>query len=661
MCGVIGVVVGDKATFSKRQLERLVQDLYLLSESRGKEASGVAVHTQEGIRVHKEARSAEFLLRSEPFRELLEGFQAGVVAAKGKSNGEAERRRSPALIGHTRLTTSGVQGIPTNNQPVIREGAVVVHNGIIVNVDKLWEDHPDFERHTGVDTEILVCLLRHHYQETKSLSQALKRTMEEIYGTASIAALFEDLDDLVLASNTGSLYVLDAAERGVFLFASERTILEDVLERGFVRQAIGKAEIRQIKPGNGLVVSLRDLSSNAVEWDKPEPASFALTHRDASLSILDTRDEELAALERMRRCTRCVLPETFPFIDYDDQGVCNYCRYHPKTTYLGGEALEQRIAPFRRRDGEPDCLIAFSGGRDSCYSLHYAVKELGLNPIVYTYDWGMVNDLARRNQARLCGKLGIEQILVSADIKRKRENIGMNVRAWLRKPDLGTIPLFMAGDKQFFYYANKLKQRTGLKLTMWASNQLERTNFKVGFCGIRSANDQHRIYKMTLMNKIRMGLYYARRFLSNPGYINRSLFDTAFAFVSYYFIEHDYLYFFDYVPWNEDEINDLLISEYDWEISPDTPTTWRIGDETAAFYNYIYTTITGFSENDTFRSNQVREGLITREQALKLVDLENAPRWDSIKRYLSLINVDFDKAMSVVNSMPKLYSSGSRT
>ena len=60
-----------------------------------------------------------------------------------------------------------------------------------------------------------------------------------------------------------------------------------------------------------------------------------------------------------------------------------------------------------------------SGGRDSCYQLHILAKELGLKPIAYTYDWGMVTDIARRNCSRMCQKLGLEHIIVSADIRKK--------------------------------------------------------------------------------------------------------------------------------------------------------------------------------------------------------------------------------------------------
>ena len=58
---------------------------------------------------------------------------------------------------------------------------------------------------------------------------------------------------------------------------------------------------------------------------------------------------------------------------------------------------------------------------------------LKLNPIAFTYDWGMVTDLARRNIARVCGKLGVENIIVSADIHWKRENIRKNISGMVKE------------------------------------------------------------------------------------------------------------------------------------------------------------------------------------------------------------------------------------
>ena len=61
---------------------------------------------------------------------------------------------------------------------------------------------------------------------------------------------------------------------------------------------------------------------------------------------------------------------------------------------------------------------------------------------------------------------------------------GSNVAAWLKQPDLGLVPLFMAGDKHFFRVVNQLKRQTGIALDLWSANPLENTDFKSGFCGV---------------------------------------------------------------------------------------------------------------------------------------------------------------------------------
>jgi hypothetical protein len=111
----------------------------------------------------------------------------------------------------------------------------------------------------------------------------------------------------------------------------------------------------------------------------------------------------------------------------------------------------------------------------------------------------------------------------------------------------------------------------------------------------------------------------------------------------------------DAADWRWDErIVDATSAEYDWEKAPDTTTTWRIGDGTAAFYNYIYYTVGGFSEHDTFRSNQIREGDLSRDEALRMVAEENRPRYPNIKWYLDAVGMDFEEVIRVVNEIPQL-------
>lgn len=380
------------------------------------------------------------------------------------------------------------------------------------------------------------------------------------------------------------------------------------------------------------------------------------------LSSEASKDQEMLIypkekIKKLKRCTKCILPETFPFIEYDEKGECNYCKnYKIKNQARPLDELRALVEPYRSKDGSPDCLVPFSGGRDSMYVMHVIKKELGLNPIAFTYDWGMVTDLARRNIARICGELGVENIIVAADMHWKRTNIRKNIKAWLKKPELGMIPLFMAGDKFFFYYADKVKKQTGIDLNIWGINHLENTDFKTGFGGLAPQFDKEKIYSLSVKNQLKLFGFVGKNLIQSPGYFNQSMLDSLGSFASRYVApKKDYYHLFDYMQWDEKTIEDTIINEYKWETSIDTKSTWRIGDGTASFYNYVYTLVAGFSENDTFRSNQIREGMISRERALELVYDENKPRYNSLKWYLEIIGLDFREVIKIVNKIKQRY------
>ena len=65
--------------------------------------------------------------------------------------------------------------------------------------------------------------------------------------------------------------------------------------------------------------------------------------------------------------------------------------------------------------------------------------------------------------------------------------------------------------------------------------------------------------------------------------------------------------------------------------------------------------LAGFTEHDTFRSNQIREGQLSRSKALDLIEDENQPRYANIKWYLDTINLNFQDTLKVINSIPTIY------
>jgi predicted glutamine amidotransferase len=606
MCGIFGII--STTVVDKKKFNQLVKH----SQQRGVDSSGL-IYLQEGeYRVKRADFHIEKLLnKTKPYSSNI-------------------------VFGHSRLITNGLN----DNQPVVRQNICAIHNGIIVNEDEIWK-RLTVKRQLQIDSEIIVAIAEEFLAKDGKIDELPEEILSNCKGVVACALVLPEHGKLLLFSNNGSLYTGRCHED--IYFASE----------SYGLKLIGCESIRQIKNNAEIIDIPKTYTNLLIEDEKSRTENLIPEFK------FNRNEENLLeyATPNLRRCTKCLLPETMPFIKFDEKGECNYCKnYKPRNNPKPKEELFNLVEKYRRKGDDPDCILPFSGGRDSCYGLHLVIKELKMKPITYTYDWGMVTDLGRRNISRMCQQLGVENIIVAADISMKRKNIRMNLEAWLKSPHLGMMAMLTAGDKHFFRHVEDVKKQTGIDLNLWGVNPLEVTHFKTGFLGIPPDFEETRVYSHGAMKQLR---YHAKRFkamLQSPGYFNSSLWDTLSGEYYRSFTEKkDYYHIFDYWRWDEEQVNDVLLNEYDWEKATDTNTTWRIGDGTAAFYNYVYYTVAGFTEHDTFRSNQIREGQITRERALELVADENRPRYQNIKWYLDTLGIDFEQVIKIINNIQKLY------
>ena len=118
----------------------------------------------------------------------------------------------------------------------------------------------------------------------------------------------------------------------------------------------------------------------------------------------------------MKTCTQCILPETFPGIKFDDKGVCNHCLSFKGLTILEEQKKEYEekflsLIEKHRNHGSYDCLMAYSGGKDSTYTLQVLKEHYGLRVLAITLDNGFVSDIAFSNMRNVTDKLGIDHII----------------------------------------------------------------------------------------------------------------------------------------------------------------------------------------------------------------------------------------------------------
>lgn len=130
-----------------------------------------------------------------------------------------------------------------------------------------------------------------------------------------------------------------------------------------------------------------------------------------------------------QQCTRCIMDTTVPGITFSTKGECNFCKLHDKMANefpLGekGQAILSKLVEKIKASGKNkkyDCVLGISGGRDSSFTLHYAKKVLGLNPIAVHFNDGFGNPVAGENMVKACRKLGVELRTITSDWRESKD------------------------------------------------------------------------------------------------------------------------------------------------------------------------------------------------------------------------------------------------
>lgn len=119
----------------------------------------------------------------------------------------------------------------------------------------------------------------------------------------------------------------------------------------------------------------------------------------------------------MKVCSKCILDENFPGIRFNEEGVCNFCsaqksigEHQTRMDEFESKFIEL-ANKFRGKSGF-DALVAYSGGKDSTYTLHLMKKKYGLNVLAFTFDNWFFSERAHQNIRNVVRALNIESMTV---------------------------------------------------------------------------------------------------------------------------------------------------------------------------------------------------------------------------------------------------------
>ena len=175
----------------------------------------------------------------------------------------------------------------------------------------------------------------------------------------------------------------------------------------------------------------------------------------------------------MKKCTKCLLPETHESITFDKDGVCSVCRQVEfKDNKIDWEQkhkdLEELIESYRGKY-DYDCIVPFSGGKDSVWTLYYLIKRFKVKPLVVRFDHGFLRPNLNENTTKVLRELGADFLSFTPNWKVVQK---LMLQSFLEKGDF-----CWHCHTGIFSYPMHVAIRYNVPLIFWGEPSAEYTSY----------------------------------------------------------------------------------------------------------------------------------------------------------------------------------------
>ena len=335
----------------------------------------------------------------------------------------------------------------------------------------------------------------------------------------------------------------------------------------------------------------------------------------------------------MIRCIRCILPETYPGISFDNKGVCNFCNNYKDFIPKGEGALINYFRKAKTKKRFYDALVPISGGKDSTYILYLAKKVYDLNILAFTFDNGFFSDIALKNIKSAIAKTSVDHIFY----KPNWDVLKRMYRATLLK----TGELCSACGIGLFVSYLKISADWDTPLILLGRSPVEEDSYTP-----EEIYDINR-FKAIIKDAKNVPTEEMNRFLFYPNlnpllkiiYTKFGKFGEVIA--PLYYLSRK----------NESEIGEILRKEMGWEGLGSAGYAKHFDCTAEPFSNFLREHRYGYSRRVCHYSNLIRMGEIRTDEALEMLGRERPHEepetLDTILEKLELSRDDLGKIIKV--------------
>ncbi|OGH64398.1 MAG: hypothetical protein A2821_04790 [Candidatus Magasanikbacteria bacterium RIFCSPHIGHO2_01_FULL_41_23] len=343
------------------------------------------------------------------------------------------------------------------------------------------------------------------------------------------------------------------------------------------------------------------------------------------------------------RCSRCVMPETQETIFFDPNGVCSTCRnIDIKTEKIDWPVKRQEFIDLvSRYKGKYayDCIIPFSGGKDSTYQAYTLVRDYGLKPLVVSYDHQMLRPQTLRNRERTLKRLGVDFLSYRTNwqMVKKLMRVGLERKGniyWYQETGIFAFPMHMA-------------IKFNVPLVIWGEPSAEYTSY-YAYGGEEEVDETrfNMFVNMGMTAQDMAGFVNDSAYGSSSDYSLQDLqFHTYPSRASLASIQCRSICLGSYQPWDVKKQVEIIKKELGWEgdVVEGVPPEYnyeKVEDMLQGVQDYLKFIKRGYGRMSHLASIDIRNGRLTRAEAIKLVEEWEGKRPRSLDVFLQWMEIN---------------------
>jgi N-acetyl sugar amidotransferase len=348
----------------------------------------------------------------------------------------------------------------------------------------------------------------------------------------------------------------------------------------------------------------------------------------------------------LKRCAICLLPETHESITFDENEVCSVCNQvdfkKNKVDWLSKKEEFRELIEEYRGKHDYDCIVPFSGGKDSTWTLYYLMKEFKIKPLVVRFDHGFLRPTLNENTIKVLRHLGADFHTFTPNWKVVQK---LMLQSFLEKGDF-----CWHCHTGIFSYPMHVAIRYNTPLIIWGEPSSEYTSY-YGY------DEDEEVDEKRFNRFVNLGITATDMAVRLGGNLD----PRDFKPYSYpplkelRKIGYRSVCLGSYVPWDVQRQSKIIADEMGWEgdLVENVPSQYnyeKIECYMQGVRDYIKYIKRGYTRPTHLATLDIRHDRMTREEGMKLVDQYEGKKPPSLEIFLELVGLTEEEFNEIAES-----------